>query len=171
MPHIDANSKHHILLEYSADDHTRSFAALARRHAIKGGASVVKRWHDRWDGSPHSLEEKARPGRPRLLSRAQVTRHIAAPIRNRNRSGVRARYTELLPQVQAATGRQISLRTLQQYGHDDLEVRKTRGKKRTTEECAYAHTWEMYAAAVVVEPQLTNVDCFSVSTLSVGGDV
>ncbi len=38
MPHLSADAKHHILLDYCPHDTTRSFAALASRHAVKGGS-------------------------------------------------------------------------------------------------------------------------------------
>ena len=48
MPHFSAEAKHHILLEYSPRSEGRSFAALAARHAVSGGARTVQRWHSRW---------------------------------------------------------------------------------------------------------------------------
>lgn len=134
MAHLDANTKHHILLEYSPHGRDRSFAALALRHQIAGGARTVQRWHSRWDGTPQSLEEGERSGRPRVLSKREVTRHVTAPIRNSNRAARPVRYPKLLPQVQAATGKELSLRTLQRYGHEEAGGRQTRGKKRTAQE-------------------------------------
>jgi hypothetical protein len=101
---------------------------------------VVRHWHDRWDGTPQSLQRRAGSGRPRVLSRVQVTRHVAAPIRNSNRAARVVRYGRLLPQVQAATGTNVSLRTLQRYGHNEAGGRQTRGKKRTVDECQCTHT-------------------------------
>src|SRR5680860_1328418 len=51
MKHLSVEAKHHILLEYSAADATRSFAALAARHHIKGGREAVRQWHLRWNGT------------------------------------------------------------------------------------------------------------------------
>jgi len=134
MPHLSADAKHHILLEYSPHDTTRSFTALAARHAVKGGERVVRRWHRRWDGSPASLQERPRSGRPRALSRAQVQRHIATPIRHANRAHRAIHYTDLLPRVRAATGAEVSLRTVQHYGEKELGAKKHKGIKRTAEE-------------------------------------
>jgi len=134
MPHLSAEAKHHILLEYAPHDATRSLAALAARHAVKGGERVVRRWHQRWDGSPASLERKAGTGKARLLSRAQVQRHIATPIRAANRAHRAIHYTDLLPRVRAATGTEVSLRTVQHYGEAELGAKKHRGIKRTAEE-------------------------------------
>jgi hypothetical protein len=135
MPHLSAEAKHHILLEYSPRERGRGFKALAVRHSIKGGAALVAAWHHRWNGTPQSLEEEARSGRPRILSRAQVHRHVAAPIRNANRAARAVSYTALLPQVQAATDSNLSLRTLQRYGDEELQATAKHGKKRTSDEC------------------------------------
>lgn len=143
MQHLSAEAKHHILLEYAPSEATHTFAALAERHAIAGGKRTVQRWHQRWDGTPASLQRKPGTGRARALSAAQVRRHIAAPIRNSNRAARAVRYTKLLPQVQAATGAQLSLRTLQRYGKEEAGGRLTSGKKRTAEESECAHTYAM----------------------------
>jgi hypothetical protein len=135
MPHLSAEAKHHILLDYSPRVRGRGFKALAARHNIKGGATLISKWHRRWDGTPQSLEEEASSGRPRALSSAQVRRHVAAPISNANRAARAVSYSTLLPQVQAATHTDISLRTLQHYGKEELQATAKHGKKRTSEEC------------------------------------
>jgi hypothetical protein len=66
MPHLDANTKHAILLEYQPHTRTHSFAALARRHGVAGGSEVIRRWHSRWDGTAVSLKEGKSTGRPRM---------------------------------------------------------------------------------------------------------
>ena len=98
MAHLTPDAKHHILLEYSPRDATRSFAALASRHAIAGGKGTVLRWHSRWDGTVASLKRKEGSGKQRLLSRRQVQQHIRAPILAANRSHRAIHYTDVLPQ-------------------------------------------------------------------------
>ena len=105
---------------------------------MAGGKRTVQRWHERWDGSPASLEEQSRTGRPRVLSRAQVSRHVRAPILAANRAHRAIRYSELLPRVQAATGQQLSLRSLQRYGKQELGAKQKHTKKRTAAESEYA---------------------------------
>jgi hypothetical protein len=134
MPHLSAETKHHILLEYAPAVEGRSFKALAARHAVAGGSTLLSAWHQRWDGTPQSLEERSRNGRPRALSSAQVRRHLAAPIRNANRAARAVTYTTLLPQVQAATHTHVSLPTIKRYGKQELLATAKRGKKRTADE-------------------------------------
>ncbi len=134
MPHLSAEAKHHILLEYAPHDNTRSFAALAARHAVKGGERLLRMWHQRWDGTAAPLQEQPRSGRPRVLSRAQVSRHVRAPILAANRAHRAIHYTELLPRVQAATGKELSIQTLRRYGKQELGAKQKRSKKRTADE-------------------------------------
>jgi len=134
MSHLSAEAKHAILLEYSPRSRTHSFSALARRHSVSGGSKTVCRWHQRWDGSAASLQEKQRSGRPRKLSSGQVQQYVRRPILAANRAHRPVSYTQLLPSVQAATDPQLSLRTLQRYGKDNLRIKSKATKKRTAVE-------------------------------------
>lgn len=134
MPHVSAETKHAILLEYAPRSATHGFAALARRHSVKGGARLIRKWHEQWDGTPSSLQEKPRPGRPRVLSKAQVSRHVRAPILAANRAQRPVHYTTLLPLVRQKTGSKVSLRTLRRYGKQTLGVNQKHTKKRTAAE-------------------------------------
>jgi hypothetical protein len=142
MPHLSADVKHTILLEYQPRSPTHSFVALAQRHGIAGGEWMVRNWHSRWDGTSQSLEERPRTGRPRILSRAQISRHIRAPILAANRAHRAIHYTTLLPTVRQKTGGTISLRTLQRYGKQELHVKDKHSKKRTAQESECTHTYE-----------------------------
>jgi len=140
MSHLSAEVKQHILLEYTPDDASRSLSALARRHAVKGGGDTLRRWFKRWDGSPASLERRAGSGRPRVLSAAEVRRHVRAPILAANRAHRAISYTELQPRVQAATGKTLSVRTLRRYGEEELGAKAKHTKKRTAAESEYTDT-------------------------------
>lgn len=151
MPHLSAEAKHHILLEYAPHDTTRSLDALARRHAVKGGRDVLRRWLQRWDGSPASLERKQGSGKARVLSRAEVSRHVRAPILAANRAHRAIHYTELLPRVQAATGKKLSIQTVRRYGKQELGGRDKQSKKRTAEESECNSTCERRDALLCVK--------------------
>jgi transposase len=134
MTDFSPAQKQHILSQYQAGVRGAGLGALARRYAVAGGKRTVQRWLSRWDGTPGSLVPRKSPGRPRLLSRAQVARHILAPIRAKNREARAVHYTELLPTVQAATGVRLSLRSVQRYGQRDLRCRDRRTQKKTKTE-------------------------------------
>lgn len=140
MPHLIADTQHHILLEYAADDPARSFTALALRHAVKGGRDVVRRWHKKWDGTPASLKRKAGSGKKRILSKAQVSRLVRDLILAANSAHRPIHYTQLLPSVRQKSGKILSLRTLRDYGKKELGAMQKHTKKRTADgsECI---TW------------------------------
>lgn len=156
MPHLSAEAKHHILLEYAPHDATRSFAALAARHAVAGGKRTVQRWHERWNGTPASLEEQLRTGRPRVLSRAEVSRHVRAPILAANRAHRAIHYSDLLPAVREKTGKEMSLRSLQRYGKEELGAKQKHTKKRTAAESECMATCERRSSAL---PAGLEADC------------
>ena len=80
MPHFSPEAKHAILLEYSPHDHTHSFAALAARHNVKGGAVVVRKWYARWNHTVSSLKRQRGSGRKRIFTLLDINRHIRAPV-------------------------------------------------------------------------------------------
>jgi hypothetical protein len=151
MSHLGAEAKHHILLEYAPHDATRSFAALARRHAVKGGRKVVRDWHLQWNGTAASLERKSGTGRARALSRAEVSRHVRAPILAANRSHRAISYTDLLPSVRKKTHTHVSIQTLRRYGKEELGAKQKHTKKRTANESEYTHTCEWGRVCVCAE--------------------
>lgn len=139
MKHLTPQHKHSILLEYRSRSHDHSFAALAARHDIKGGGKVIQRWHQQWNGTAASLEEKHHSGRPRILNTQQVEQYVAPMIREKNRHAERVHYTDIHSSVEANSGQKISIRTLRRYGQDDLGAHQTRGKKRTADESQSTH--------------------------------
>jgi hypothetical protein len=142
MPQLSAETKHHILLEYSPYSRSHSFAALAAKHRVEGGWRTVQRWHAQWNGSPASLQHRKGAGRPRLLSRAEISRHIRAPLLASNRSHKPVHYTELLPKVQQKTGKELAIRTLRLYGAEVLKAKQKHTIKRTAQESKQKHTTE-----------------------------
>lgn len=94
----------------------------------------MRHWHDRWDSTPASFKRKQETGKAPLLSIAEVSRHVRAPILAANRAHRSISYPDLLPEVQRKTGKPIALPTLQQYGKEQLQVRSKHTKKRTAEE-------------------------------------
>lgn len=133
MKKFSADWKQHILEQYQPRSHDNSFEALARRFAVKGGKQTVQKWHQQWNGSAASLERKEGSGRPRKLSQAQVNRHIKSRIVAANRRAEAVHYPSILPSVQAATGTNLSLRSLQRYGKE-IGVKNKHTMKRKADE-------------------------------------
>jgi hypothetical protein len=153
MSHFSAAVKHAILLEYQPRSATQNFAALAQRHGVKGGARVVRRWRTQWNGTPASLEEKLRSGRPLLLSAAEVSRHIRAPLLAANRAHRAVHYTDLVPKVGRKTRKDVSLRTVQRYGKQQLHGRDKHTTKRTSTESECTHSRKNERAALCAKKE------------------
>jgi hypothetical protein len=90
-------------------------------------------------------------GRPRTLSRQQVIRHVRPRLLAANRRGEAVHYPSLLPPVQAATDSDLSLRTLQRYGKEELGAKQKRSKKRTADERERTQTCAVGLAALLHE--------------------
>lgn len=135
MKQFTPAQKHSILLEYSPRSPSQSFSALATRHGVVGGKQTVQQWHSRWNGTAASLQHKKVIGRPRILTPAEVKRHIRTPIQKANRSYTPIHYTQLQSRVEQKTGKKVSVRTIRRYGKQELQARQIRGKKRTANEC------------------------------------
>lgn len=133
MKQFTPELKHHILQQYRPYTRDGSFEALARRFAVEGGRQTIQKWHSHWNGSAASLKHKQGAGRPRKLSGAQVTRHVKKRIVVANRRSEAVHYPSLLPSVQAATGSDLSLRTLRRYGKE-AGVKNKRTSKRKADE-------------------------------------
>jgi hypothetical protein len=139
MKQLTPEQKHSILTHYSARRKGETLEKVLALHDVKASRRAVELWQKQWDGTIASLQHKPVPGRPHVLTPAEVQRHIAAPIRRKNRSTQRVRYTDLVESIQHKTGKQVSPRTIQRIGKNELRGRKTRGKKRTADECEYTN--------------------------------
>jgi transposase len=134
MPCLTPNEKHNILTLYYNKQHKHTFDSLAKQFNIKGGRRTIINWHKKWNGTVESLERKQGSGRPKVLSSTQVKNYIQIPIRNKNRSHQPVHYTQLLPSVQKKTNTNVSLRSIQRYGKEELGAKQKRTKKRTADE-------------------------------------
>jgi len=134
MKQLSSETKHAILIEYQPRTTTHSFTALAARHSISGGRKTISKWYQQWDGSAASLEHKKGAGRPRALSAIEVSRYIRAPVLGANRSHRAIHYPEVQQTIREKTGKQLALRTVQQYGEKELQIKDKHSKKRTAQE-------------------------------------
>jgi hypothetical protein len=151
MKHPTPEQKHSILTHYAARREGETLARILALHDVVASRQAVALWRQQWDGTIASLQRKPVAGRPRILTPAEVRRHVAAPIRNANRAAREVRYTKLLPQVRAATGKSMSVRTLRNYGETELNAKQHKGKKRTAEESEYTNTQDTCNACRIVE--------------------
>jgi len=116
MKYFTPDQKHHILIHLQARRKGVNPDDIVHQHGVAGGRRTLNRWLAQWNGTPQSLERKAGSGRPRRLSRAQVTQHLKPRILAANRRAEPIHYPTLLPAITAATGKALLLQTLRQYG-------------------------------------------------------
>jgi hypothetical protein len=120
MPQLSAETKHAILLHARSRGADQSLDDVAAVHGVAGGRRTLAKWRRKWDGTPRSLQRKAGSGKQRILSKAQVSRHVRAPLLAANRAHRPVHYTTLLPTVRQKTRTQVSLRTVQRLGKQEL---------------------------------------------------
>lgn len=139
MPHLTPFEKHIILKSYTNHPTHATLSSIARDFCISGGASTIKKWLNQWNGTVQSLQRKSGSGRPKLLTSTQVKDYITQPIRNKNRSYKTVHYTELQSSIQHKTGKEVSLRSIQRYGKQELAIKHKQTKKRTADERNHIH--------------------------------
>jgi transposase len=133
MTHFTPEVKHSILLEYCAGDNNHGFEALARRHAVRGGRRVVKRWFDRWDGTPQSLQEGDRTGRPRIVNADKAGAIIKQSVGRANRKHMAIDYVKVADDIRTKTDADVSVRSVRRWGRE-MGVQHKRAIARTENE-------------------------------------
>ncbi len=131
--------KHNILMQYQPRAYKKGFKSLAIQHKIQGGAQTIKNWYDRWNGTVASLERRISSGRPTLLNTRQVKQYIGTPIRKKNQLHKKINYETIHQQIKTKISKSISLRTIQRYGKERLQITKRRTKKVMLQECKHIY--------------------------------
>lgn len=140
MKQPTAQQKHDILLHCESRREGESDVDVAARHGVVVSRRTIWNWRSRWDRTPQSLERHEGSGATPILTPAEISRHIRAPILAANRAHRAVSYTKLLPEVRRKTGKAIALRTLQQIGKEQLDAAGAHTRKRTADECECTHT-------------------------------
>ena len=126
-----------ILSQYSSSDATRSFRALSHQYGMEPSGGTISRWYSDWDGTIESLQHKQGAGRPRILTRSEVTKYIQQPVAKANRSNTAIDYNEIHTRVEEKTGQELSLRTVQRYGKEDAGIKSQSTHAVTVDERQY----------------------------------
>ena len=77
---------------------------------------MIRKWYQRWNRTPQSLQRVEGSGKRALLTHEQVNKLIVKPNRRSNRAHVAIEYLELKASIEKKLGHAISLRTIQRYG-------------------------------------------------------
>ena len=99
-----------------------------------------------------------------------MQQYVRTPILRANRAHKAVHYSTVAAAVRQKTGKQLSLRTLQRYGKEELGAKQRRGKKRTADESEELDTREREHACVLHVQQLTQVASLS-AALPVSADM
>lgn len=132
MHHFSPQAKDAILREYVPNDVNHGFTALARRHPPLT-ANTIRRWRDQWDGTPDSLEEGERAGRPPVIEPEDRVPVIERVIGQANRHHEAIHYPEVADELNGETGIRASLRSVRRWGQQ-LGVRQMRTIPRSEDE-------------------------------------
>lgn len=142
MKHLTSQRKHDILIHCESRRADQTECDVAALHGATVDRKTIRRWRSRWDRTPSSLERHAGTGATPILTPAEVSRHVRAPILAANRAHRAVSYTKLLPEVVRKTGKAVSIQTLRRVGHAQLQVASKHTRKRTSDERQSAHTNE-----------------------------
>lgn len=132
MVHFSPDLKHSILCEYKPGDQDRTFAALARRHPPVSERTIAS-WYHKWDGTPESLQEAPRTGRPPTIDPTQRDRIIHQTIDRANRHHEAIHYPEVQDAIVQATHVVPASSTVRHWG-EQLDARQKRTVSRTSDE-------------------------------------
>lgn len=134
-----AQQKHDILIHCESRLPNLSEVEVARLHGVIVNRATIWNWKQKWNRTPQSLEHKKGAGRPHILTPAEISRHIRAPILAANRAHRAIHYSDLLASVQSKTRKKITLRTIQRTGQKELGIRERITRKRTSQESKCIH--------------------------------
>jgi hypothetical protein len=143
MPHLTAQRKHDILIHCDSRRPDQTEQDVAALHGVTIGRTTLWEWRQRWDGTPQSLERHAGSGATPILTPAEVSRHVRAPILAANCAHRAVSYTKLLLEVRRKTGKAVSIQTLRRVGHEQLGIAAKHTRKRTADERQCIHTSEI----------------------------
>ena len=103
-----------ILKEYKKGVRGQGFQALANKYNIKGGAKLIKCWHEKWDGSENSLKKRSGGDRRSILTPQEKKRHIGDFVTKKSKIEA-VNYREVSANVEKKTGRTPSPRTVRRW--------------------------------------------------------
>jgi hypothetical protein len=126
MIHPTAQRKHDILIHCQSRRTSESEVDIAAAHGVLASRKTIFNWRRRWNGTPQSLERKVGSGKASILTA--------------NRSHRAASYTKIYDLVKQKTRKNLSLRTLQRIGKEQLHIKSKATVKRTKEEGQYSAT-------------------------------
>jgi transposase len=121
------DEKQKILQQYQPRVRGKGFKALARNYKIKGGHKVLRKWYKKWDGTKNSLEKQSGGDRRSILTQKEKQKHIKQFVDKQAQFDA-VNYSEVKVNIENKTGKEISLRTVQEKGKE-LGISSKRTKR------------------------------------------
>ncbi|CAF0985160.1 unnamed protein product [Didymodactylos carnosus] len=118
-----ASFKNNVLQEYRRGIHGCGFKSLAKGCKIKGGHTLIAQWYRQWDGTIGSLERKSGGGRPRSMTKQEVTRYILNFVKRKNRQYKPVDYRTVQSHIDTSLHRKVPLSTIQRYGRKECGIK------------------------------------------------
>jgi transposase-like protein len=140
-----AEEKHNILSHYIPGQKGSGSVAVAKQFGIKDH-SIILYWYKQWDGTPESLEKKTHSNRKRKLTEEESNKYVRDVMVKKHRQRVAVSYPEVVEAVKRGTGKEVQLRTIQRYGHDDYGFTSKQTSRKLEEEgiIPHSHLFHMY---------------------------
>lgn len=148
-----------VVSEYRAGERGAGLSALAKKWRVGGGAMLVRRWVEQYDGTIKSLAKRTRPNRRRILSQQQAEEHIRDLVADRHAEKKAVSYREVAEDVRELTGASISDRTVRRYGHNLFHQRERRVQSKAPREgttCSLDHDRLKHSGVFVVDDDWTS---------------
>lgn len=107
-----------VISEYQPGVRGHGFAAVAERFGVEH-KSVVRKWVSQYNGTKESLTKQTRPNNKRKMTLEESEEHINKFVAKKNKAGEAVDYGMVKKEVKEQLDKDVSLRTLQRYGHED----------------------------------------------------
>ena len=106
---------HNILLEYKPGVWGSGFLALSKKYQVQGGSKLISEWYKKWDGTESSLRKQSGGDVRSILTPKEKKLHIRNFVTKKSKVEA-AIYPEVKKNVEKKTGKDISLRSVQEIG-------------------------------------------------------
>lgn len=134
--YYSSTEKHRILTQYRLRERGAGFASLAKNFSIQGGERTIRRWYAQWDGTPSSLKQQPRSGRPPILTQREIKSTNTLQHQSGEATENRRLYIILtfMQRYKRKLGRRCRLEQFKVMGRKTLQAKKKSTNKRTHSE-------------------------------------
>ena len=144
---------HNILLEYKPGVWGSGFLALSKKYQVQGGSKLISEWYKKWDGTESSLRKQSGGDVRSILTPKEKKLHIRNFVTKKSKVEA-AIYPEVKKNVEKKTGKDISLRSVQEIGQAMRISSKKR--KRVLQSQGQTDTFFLFFALQIERERVKN---------------